>query len=142
MADRLKVSHEQNICAINEEDKLHVFDRNGMYLAAKKIGKNNSKAAEIEADNMERVKWNRTVDRALISGVAEKDILGSLQSFLRCARRSGSMRRLARYGRKSVLGRRLKRRRLTSIMETWFRLAGTGVDKVRQMLLVNLIASV
>lgn len=47
-----------------------------MYLATKKIGKNNPKAAEIEADNMERVRWNQTVDRALISGVAEEDILG------------------------------------------------------------------
>ena len=65
-----------NVCAINEEDKLHVFDRNGLYLATKKIGKNNPKATEIEADNMERVRWNQTVDRALISGVAEEDILG------------------------------------------------------------------
>ena len=65
-----------NVCAINEEDKLQVFDRNGMYLATKKIGKNNPKAAEIEADNMERARWNQTVDRALISGVAEEDILG------------------------------------------------------------------
>lgn len=65
-----------NICAINEEDKLHVFDRKGMYLATKKIGKNNPKAAEIESDNMERVRWNQTVDRALISGVAKDDILG------------------------------------------------------------------
>lgn len=65
-----------NVCAINEEDKLHVFDRSGMYLATKKIGKNNPKAAEIETDNMERVRWNQTVDRALISGVAEEDILG------------------------------------------------------------------
>lgn len=64
-----------NVCAVKEEDKLHVFDRNGMYLATKKIGKNNPKAAEIEADNMERVRWNQTVDRALISGVAEEDIL-------------------------------------------------------------------
>ena len=64
-----------NVCAINEEDKLHVFDRNGMYLATKKIGKNNPKVAEIEADNMERARWNQTVDRALISGVAEEDIL-------------------------------------------------------------------
>lgn len=64
-----------NVCAINEEDKLHVFDRNGMYLATKKIGKNNPKAAEIEADNMERVRWNQTVDRALISGVTKEDIL-------------------------------------------------------------------
>ena len=64
-----------NVCAIKEEDKLHVFDRNGMYLATKKIGKNNPKAADIEADNMERVRWNQTVDRALISGVAKEDIL-------------------------------------------------------------------
>ena len=65
-----------NVCAINEEDKLQVFDRNGMYLATKKIGKNNPKGAEIEADNMERARWNQTVDRALISGVVEEDILG------------------------------------------------------------------
>ena len=64
-----------NVCAIKEEDKLHVFDRNGVYLATKKIGKNNPKAAEIEADNMERVRWNQAVDRALISGVSEEDIL-------------------------------------------------------------------
>lgn len=64
-----------NVCAIKEEDKLHVFDRNGMYLATKKIGKNNPKAAEIETDNMERVRWNQAVNRALISGVAEADIL-------------------------------------------------------------------
>ena len=64
-----------NVCAIKEEDKLHVFDRKGMYLATKKIGKNNPRAAEIEADNMERVRWNQTVDRALISGVSEEDIL-------------------------------------------------------------------
>lgn len=68
-----------NVCAINEEDKLHVFDRSGMYLATKKIGKNNPKAMEIEADNMERVRWNQTVDRALISGVAKEDILGVKQ---------------------------------------------------------------
>lgn len=65
-----------NVCAIKEEDKLQVFDRKGMYLATKKIGKNNPKAAEIEADNMGRVRWNQAVDRALISGVAEEDILG------------------------------------------------------------------
>lgn len=47
-----------NVCAIKEEDKFHVFDRNGMYLATKKVGKNNPKAAEIEADKMERVRWS------------------------------------------------------------------------------------
>ena len=61
-----------HLAAIKEEDKLHVFDRNEMYLATKKIGKNNPKAAEIEADNMERVRWNQTVDRALISRVAKE----------------------------------------------------------------------
>lgn len=65
-----------NVFAIKEEDKFHVFDRNGMYLATKKVGKNNPKAAEIEADNMERVRWNQTVDRAMISGVAEEEIMG------------------------------------------------------------------
>lgn len=64
-----------NAFAIKEEDKLHLFDKNGIYLATKKIGKNNPKAAEIEADNKVRMQWNQTVDRALISGVAEKDIL-------------------------------------------------------------------
>ena len=64
-----------NVCAIKEEDKLQVFDRNGMYFATKKIGKNNPKAAEIEADNMERVRWNQAVDRALISEVSKEDIL-------------------------------------------------------------------
>ena len=64
-----------NAFDIKEEDKLHVFERNGMYLATKKIGKKNPKAAEIEADNKVRMQWNQTVDRALISGVAKKDIL-------------------------------------------------------------------
>ena len=47
-----------NVCVINKENKRHVFDRNGMYFATKKIGKNNPKVAEIETDNMERVRWN------------------------------------------------------------------------------------
>lgn len=64
-----------NTFAIKEEDKLHVFEKNGMYLATKKVGKNNPKAAEIEADNKVRMQWNQTVDRALISGGAKKDIL-------------------------------------------------------------------
>lgn len=39
------------------------------------FGKNNPKAAEIESDNMERVRWNQTMDRALILGIAKEDIL-------------------------------------------------------------------
>lgn len=52
------------------------YDEKGKHRRTKKIGKNNPKATEIEADNMERVRWNQAVDRALISGVAEEDILG------------------------------------------------------------------
>ena len=33
------------------EQRLKVFDKNSVYLPTKKIGKNNPKAAEIEADN-------------------------------------------------------------------------------------------
>ena len=41
----------------------------------KKIGKNNPKAAEIEADNTARQEWNRTADLALVSGIEEAKIL-------------------------------------------------------------------
>ena len=41
----------------------------------KRIGKNNPKAAEIEADNTARQEWNRTADLALISGIEEAKIL-------------------------------------------------------------------
>ena len=46
-----------------------------MYLPTKKIGKNNPKAAEIEADNTARQEWNRTADLALVSGIEEAKIL-------------------------------------------------------------------
>ena len=52
-----------------------VFDKNSVYLPTKKIGKNNPKAAEIEADNTARQEWNRTADLALISGIEEAKIL-------------------------------------------------------------------
>ena len=54
---------------------LRVFDPNGVYLATKKIGKNNPRAAEIEADNAARQEWNRTADKALLSGIAEETII-------------------------------------------------------------------
>ena len=54
---------------------LRVFDPNGVYLATKKIGKNNPMAAEIEADNAARQEWNRTADMALLSGIAEETII-------------------------------------------------------------------
>ena len=52
-----------------------MFDKNSVYLPTKKIGKNNPKAAEIEADNTARQEWNRTADMALLSGISEAKIL-------------------------------------------------------------------
>ena len=57
------------------EQQLKVFDKNSVYLPTKKIGKNNPKAAEIEADNTARQEWNRTADMALLSGIEETKIL-------------------------------------------------------------------
>lgn len=57
------------------EQRLKVFDKNSVYLPTKKIGKNNPKAVEIEADNAARQEWNRTADMALISGIEETKIL-------------------------------------------------------------------
>ncbi len=64
-----------NQMVIDDKDRLSIFDKNGPYLATKKIGKNNPKAVEIKADNEIRMEWNRTVDRAVVSGVAEAEIL-------------------------------------------------------------------
>ena len=60
---------------INDRDRLSIFDKNGPYLATKKIGKSDPKAAEIKADNEIRMEWNRIVDRAVVSGVPEAEIL-------------------------------------------------------------------
>ena len=57
------------------ERRLKVFDPNSIYLPTKKIGKNNPKAAEIEADNTARQDWNRTADMALVSGIEESKII-------------------------------------------------------------------
>ena len=57
------------------ERRLKVFDPNSVYLPTKKIGKNNPKAAEIEADNAARHDWNRTADMALVSGIEESKII-------------------------------------------------------------------
>ena len=46
----------------------------------KKVGKNNPKAEQIEADNRVRTMWNQNVDRALVSGVPEEQILEVKQS--------------------------------------------------------------
>lgn len=64
-----------NQMVIDDRDRLSIFDKNGSYLATKKIGKNNPKAAEVKADNEIRMEWNRAVDRAIVSGVSEAEIL-------------------------------------------------------------------
>ena len=69
-----------NIYVKDDKQKLKVFDRNGVYLPTKKIGKNNPKAEQIKTDNQYRTMWNQTVDRALISGVPEGQILEVKQS--------------------------------------------------------------
>lgn len=58
----------------DEAEKLSVFEPDGPYLATKKIGKNNPKAEEIKADNEARQEWNRTVDEALVAGVASEEV--------------------------------------------------------------------
>lgn len=75
--DEVKHSYTDliNIYVQDEKEKLQVFERGGVYLATKKIGKNNPKAQEIEADNQKRQEWNRAVDMALISGVSEPQIM-------------------------------------------------------------------
>lgn len=60
-----------NLLIEDDKDKLHVFDKNGLYLATKKIGKNNPNAEQIKADNEVRMQWNHEVDRALVSQVPE-----------------------------------------------------------------------
>lgn len=74
--DEAKVffTNEINQLVLREEDKLKVFDKNSPYLATKKIGKNNPMEEQIKADNEVRQEWNRTVDRAIVSGVSEEDI--------------------------------------------------------------------
>ena len=71
-----------NLLIEDDKDKLHVFDRNGLYLATKKIGKNNPKAEQIKADNEVRMQWNHEVDRALVSQVPEDEIRQIKKEFI------------------------------------------------------------
>lgn len=66
----------------DDKEKLHVFDSSGLYLATKKIGKNNPKAEQIQTDNECRMRWNREVDRALVSGVTETEIQQIKQEYV------------------------------------------------------------
>lgn len=61
-----------NLLIEDDKEKLHVFNKNGLYLATKKIGKNNPKAEQIREDNEVRIRWNYEVDRAIVSEVPEE----------------------------------------------------------------------
>lgn len=63
-----------NLLVKDDKEKLHVFESGSLYLATKKIGKSNPKAEQILADNEMRMRWNREVDRAIVSGVEESEI--------------------------------------------------------------------
>lgn len=58
----------------NSNDKLTVFDKNSVYIATKKIGKNNPKAEQIKKDNTVRQEWNKMADVALIAGINNEKI--------------------------------------------------------------------
>lgn len=74
--DEVKRSYTDliNLYVKDDKQKLKVFDRNGVYLPMKKIGKNNPKAEQIIADNAIRTKWNLTVDSAMVAGISESQI--------------------------------------------------------------------
>ena len=63
-----------NLLVKDDKEKLHVFDNSRLYLATKKIGKNNPKAEQIQTNNEMRMRWNCEVDRAIVSGVSETEI--------------------------------------------------------------------
>lgn len=71
-----------NLLIEDDKNKLHVFDKNGLYLATKKIGKNNPKAEQIKTDNEVRMMWNHEVDRALVSQVPEDEIRQIKKEFI------------------------------------------------------------
>lgn len=71
-----------NLLIEDDKDKLHVFDKNGLYLATKKIGKNNPKAEQIKEDNEVRMQWNHEVDRALVSQVPEDEMRQIKKEFI------------------------------------------------------------
>ncbi len=66
----------------DDKEKLHVFDKNGLYLATKKIGKNNPKAELIQRDNELSMEWNMEVDKALVSEVPEAEIRQIKQEYI------------------------------------------------------------
>lgn len=75
--DEVKVFYTDVINGLvkDEKEKLSVFKRGDVYLATKKIGKNNPKADKIVLNNKVIQDWNCTVDHALVSGMERKEIL-------------------------------------------------------------------
>ena len=57
------------------KEKLSVFKHGDVYLATKKIGKNNPKEQEIKNSNDMVKAWNKTVDQALVTGIAREEII-------------------------------------------------------------------
>jgi len=64
-----------NSLITDDDRKLSIFNPESVYLATKKIGKNNPMAEYIIADNEQRMEWNRAVDQALIAMVDRDSIL-------------------------------------------------------------------
>ena len=75
--DEIKVFYTDVINGLvkDEKEKLSVFKRGDVYLATKKIGKNNPKADKITLNNKVIQNWNLTVDHALVSGMERKELL-------------------------------------------------------------------
>ncbi len=59
----------------NEKERLFVFKRGDVYLATKKIGKNNPREQAIKNSNDMVNAWNKTVDQALVTGIAREEII-------------------------------------------------------------------
>ncbi|SDW98017.1 MobA/MobL family protein [Lachnobacterium bovis] len=59
----------------DEKEKLAVFKRGDVYLATKKIGKNNPKEQAIKNSNDMVKAWNKTVDQALVTGITREEII-------------------------------------------------------------------
>ena len=57
------------------KEKLSVFKHGDVYLATKKIGKNNPKEQAIKNSNDMVKAWNKTVDQALVTGIAREEII-------------------------------------------------------------------
>ena len=60
---------------LSERSQMQVFPKNSPYMATRKIGKNNPRAAEIMAANELKAEWNRQMIRAQASGVPRESMM-------------------------------------------------------------------